>query len=104
MRAPPTRTASRYPGKQCISPIDARAEAACSADSRAASARGAAEEILDLVAIGARELQLVTALEREEVLAIHVRPQTPHQAQVDDGRAMDTLEKLRIEDLLELLH
>src|SRR6516164_3012192 len=104
MRAPPTRTASRYPGKQRILPTEARSEAACNADSRADSARRAAEEILDLVAIGARELELVTALEREEVLAIHVRAQTPHQAQVDDGRAMDALEELRIEDLLELLH
>src|SRR6516164_7458473 len=104
MRAPPTRTASRYPGKQRILPTEARSEAACNADSRADSARRAAEEILDLVAIGARELELVTALEREEVLAVHVRTQTPHQAQVDDGRAMDALEELWIQDLLELLH
>src|SRR3974390_2237170 len=46
--------------------------------------RGAVEKILDLVAIGTRELELVTAMEREEVLAVHVCAQAPHQAQVDD--------------------
>src|ERR1700745_359112 len=69
-----------------------------------ALARGAVEEILDLVAVGARELELVPALEREEVLAIHVRPQAAHQAQIDHRRAVDALEELGIQDLLELLH
>src|SRR5436853_246370 len=68
------------------------------------SAGRAAQEILDLVAIGARELELVPALEREEVLAVHVRAQALHQAQVDDGRAVHALKQPRIEDLLELLH
>src|SRR6266404_5800205 len=69
-----------------------------------ASARRAAEEILDLVPVAARELELVPALEREEVLAVHVGTKTPDEAQVDDGRAVHALEELRIQDLLELLH
>src|ERR1700756_342054 len=69
-----------------------------------ASGGRAGEEVLDLVAIGARELQLVPALEGEEVLAVHVRAQAPYQAQVHDRRAVHPLEELRVEQLLELLH
>src|SRR5579871_2645563 len=46
------------------------------------SAERAAEEEFDLVAIGARELELVSALERQEVFAVHVRAPTSNQAQV----------------------
>src|SRR5579863_8869879 len=67
------------------------------------SGRGA-PEVLDLVAVGARELQLVPALECEEVFAVHVRTQALHQAQVDDGGTVHALEQFRIEQLLELLH
>src|SRR3984885_10456887 len=38
-------------------------------------AGGAAQEILHLVAIGARQLELVAALEGEEILTVHVRTQ-----------------------------
>src|ERR1700686_1555896 len=69
-----------------------------------APARRAAEEILDLVRVAARELQLVPAFEREEVLAVHVGTKTPDEVQVDDGRAVHALKELRIQDLLELLH
>src|ERR1700683_2419160 len=68
------------------------------------SARRPAEEILDLVAIGARELQFMTALEGEEVLTVHVGAQALDQAQVDDGRTVHALKQLRIQYLLELLH
>src|SRR6266480_493877 len=71
---------------------------------RRISARRAAEEILDLAPVGPRELELVAALEGEEVLAVHVGTQTPDQAQVDDGRAVHALEEFRVEDFLELLH
>src|SRR6516164_2644877 len=46
----------------------------------AGSSARAVEEILDLVSVGARELELMTALEREKVLAVHVRAQASHQA------------------------
>src|SRR4029077_2151435 len=79
------------------------AGAAARTASRCLVARSA-QEVLDLVTVGARELQLVPALEREEIFPVHMGAQAPHQAQVDDGGAVHALEELRVEDLLELLH
>ena len=57
----------------------------------------ALEEELHLVAIGARQLQLVPAVEREEILAVHVRAQALHAPQIHDGGAVHALEELRVE-------
>src|SRR5882757_5613215 len=50
------------------------------------------EEIFDLIAIGARELQLVPALQGEEVFTVHVRTKALHEAEIHDRRAMNPLE------------
>src|SRR3569833_1563882 len=46
----------------------------------------------------------MTALERQEVLPVHVRTKTLHQAEIHNRRPMHSLELLWGENLLELLH
>ena len=49
------------------------------------------EEVLDLVAVGAGEFELVAAFESQEVLAVHVGAERFDEAQVDDRGTVDAL-------------
>src|SRR5829696_5628923 len=66
--------------------------------------KGGFQEELDFVAITARQLELLSAFEREEILAVHMCAQRFHPLQVHNGGAVYTLEESGVEQAFQLLH
>ena len=56
------------------------------------------------VLIRARQLELLAALQGEEILAVHMGLHFTHLAYVDDGGAVDALQDGRVQLLFQLLH
>src|SRR5207237_1465480 len=62
------------------------------------------DEPRDHVAVRPRHFYLSAGIEHQEAFAIGMRLDLPDEIEVDDGRAMDTLETARVEPLFQILH